>query len=42
MSIRLAPAKTQQGSMENLALDPTWVKNHSCYEQLRAYGAIAA
>jgi len=28
--------------MENLALDPTWVKNHSCYEKLRAYGAIAA
>ena len=28
--------------MENLALDPTWVKNHACYEQLRAYGAIAA
>jgi len=28
--------------MENLALDPTWVKNHACYEKLRAYGAIAA
>jgi len=28
--------------METLALDPTWVKNHSCYEKLRAYGAIAA
>jgi DDE superfamily endonuclease len=28
--------------MENLALDPTWVKNHSCYDELRAYGAIAA
>ena len=28
--------------MENLALEPTWVKNHSCYEKLRAYGAIAA
>jgi DDE superfamily endonuclease len=28
--------------MEHLALDPTWVKNHACYEQLRAYGAIAA
>jgi hypothetical protein len=28
--------------MENLALDPPWVKNHSCYEKLRAYGAIAA
>jgi hypothetical protein len=27
--------------MENLALDPTWVKNHACYEKLRAYGAIA-
>jgi hypothetical protein len=28
--------------MEHLALDPTWVKNHACYEKLRAYGAIAA
>jgi hypothetical protein len=28
--------------MENLALDPTWVKNHACYDELRAYGAIAA
>ena len=28
--------------MENFALDPTWVKNHACYEKLRAYGAIAA
>jgi len=28
--------------MENFALDPTWVKHHACYEQLRAYGAIAA
>jgi hypothetical protein len=28
--------------IENFALDPTWVKNHSCYEKLRAYGAIAA
>jgi DDE superfamily endonuclease len=28
--------------MEKLALDPTWVKNHSCYEELRTYGAIAA
>src|SRR6476660_457460 len=28
--------------MENLALDLTWVKNHSCYEELRTYGAIAA
>jgi hypothetical protein len=28
--------------MENLALDPTWVKNQACYEKLRAYGAIAA
>jgi hypothetical protein len=24
------------------ALDPTWVKNHPCYEELRTYGAIAA
>jgi len=28
--------------MEHLALDPTWVKNHACYDELRAYGAIAA
>ena len=28
--------------MERLALDPTWVKNHSCYDELRTYGAIAA
>jgi hypothetical protein len=28
--------------MEKLALDPTWVKNHVCYDELRAYGAIAA
>ena len=28
--------------MENLALDPTWVKNHPCYDELRTYGAIAA
>ena len=28
--------------MEHLALDPTWVKNHACYEELRTYGAIAA
>ncbi len=21
---------------------PTWVKNHSCYDALRTYGAIAA
>ena len=28
--------------MEHFALDPTWVKNHSCYEELRTYGAIAA
>jgi hypothetical protein len=25
-----------------LALDPTWVKNHACYDELRTYGAIAA
>lgn len=25
-----------------LALDPTWVKNHPCYDELRTYGAIAA
>jgi len=28
--------------MEHLALDPTWVKNHACYDERRAYGAIAA
>lgn len=28
--------------IESLALDPTWVKNHSGYDKLRTYGAIAA
>jgi|SRR4030095_1722679 hypothetical protein len=28
--------------IENLALDPTWVKNHPAYEELSTYGAIAA
>ena len=28
--------------MEHFALDPTWVKNHACYNELRTYGAIAA
>jgi DDE superfamily endonuclease len=28
--------------IEKLALDPTWVKNHACYDELRTYGAIAA
>jgi DDE superfamily endonuclease len=28
--------------MEKFALDPTWVKNHACYDELRTYGAIAA
>ena len=28
--------------IENLALDPTWVKNQPGYDQLRTYGAIAA
>jgi hypothetical protein len=28
--------------MEHLALDPTWVKKHACYDELRTYGAIAA
>jgi len=27
---------------EKLALDPTWVKNHACSDELRTYGAIAA
>ncbi len=26
----------------HLVLDPTWVKNHPGYEELRTYGAIAA
>jgi hypothetical protein len=28
--------------IERFALDPTWVKNHPYYEELRTYGAIAA
>jgi DDE superfamily endonuclease len=28
--------------MEKFALDPTWVKNQACYDELRSYGAIAA
>jgi len=28
--------------MEKWALDPTGVKNHACYDELRTYGAIAA
>ena len=28
--------------MEKFDLDPTWVKNHACYDELRTYGAIAA
>jgi hypothetical protein len=28
--------------IERLALDPTWVKNHPSYDELRTYGAIAA
>jgi hypothetical protein len=28
--------------IENLALDPMWIKNHPGYEDLRTYGAIAA
>jgi len=28
--------------IESLALDPRWVKNQPCYDELRAYGAIAA
>jgi hypothetical protein len=28
--------------IENLALDPNWVKNHPGYDDLRTYGAIAA
>ena len=28
--------------MEKFAFDPTVVKNHACYDELRTYGAIAA
>jgi IS4 transposase len=28
--------------IEKLALDPTWVKNQPCYDELRTYGAIAS
>ncbi len=28
--------------IEKLALEPTWVKNQPCYDELRTYGAIAA
>jgi DDE superfamily endonuclease len=28
--------------IKQFALDPTWVKNHACYDELRTYGAIAA
>jgi hypothetical protein len=28
--------------IESLALEPTWVKNHPSYDELRTYGAIAA
>ncbi len=28
--------------IESLALDPSWVKNQPCYDELRTYGAIAA
>ena len=28
--------------IERFALDPTWVKNHPYYDELRTYGAIAA
>jgi IS4 transposase len=28
--------------IERFALDPTWVKNHPGYDELRTYGAIAA
>ena len=28
--------------IDNLALDPSWVKNHPGYEELKTYGAIAA
>jgi hypothetical protein len=28
--------------IEELALDPSWVKNHPAYDELRTYGAIAA
>ncbi len=28
--------------IEKLAIEPSWVKNHPCYDELRTYGAIAA
>jgi hypothetical protein len=28
--------------MDKLALDPTWVKNHSRYDALKTYGALTA
>jgi hypothetical protein len=28
--------------IEKLVLEPTWVKNQPCYDELRTYGAIAA
>jgi len=28
--------------IESFALDPSWVKNHPCYDELRTYGVIAA
>jgi hypothetical protein len=28
--------------IEKLALDPTWIKNQPCYDELRTYGSIAA
>jgi hypothetical protein len=28
--------------IERFALDPTWIKNHPDYEELRTYAAIAA
>jgi len=34
--------RLREALIENLALDPRWVKNHPGYEELRTYGAIAA
>jgi IS4 transposase len=28
--------------IEKLALDPSWIKNQPCYDELRTYGSIAA
>jgi hypothetical protein len=34
--------KSQDVFIEKLALEPSWVKKHPSYDELRSYGAIAA